>query len=153
MLLVFFASANHDEDQFRDAERFDIDREGAGHVAFGHGIHFCLGASLARLEARVAFETLFSRCRNLKLAGGSVPMLDSLVLRGPKSLPLSVSLMCSSRLSSSRATPAAPPSAETVCERIGYSFETIPTETFGEASQAAMAARRPAPPPPTRMTS
>jgi len=90
VLLVFFASANHDEEQFRDAERFDIDRETTGHVAFGHGIHFCLGASLARLEARVAFEELFSRCRSLELAAGSVPMLDSLVLRGPKSLPLRV---------------------------------------------------------------
>jgi len=90
VLLVFFASANHDEEQFRDAERFDIDRETPGHVAFGHGLHFCLGASLARLEARVAFEELFSRCRSLELAAGSVPMLDSLVLRGPKSLPLRV---------------------------------------------------------------
>lgn len=90
MLLVFFASANHDEDQFRDAERFDISREPAGHVAFGHGIHFCLGASLARLEARVAFETLFSRCRKIELAVGAVPMLDSVVLRGPRSLPLRV---------------------------------------------------------------
>ena len=51
---------------------------------------FVLGASLARLEARVAFETLFSRCQKLELAADSIPMLDSAVLRGPKSIPLRV---------------------------------------------------------------
>lgn len=89
-LLVFFAAANHDENQFPGAERFDIEHPAPGHVAFGHGIHYCLGASLARLEGKVAFETLLSRCRKLELAGDSIPMLDSLVLRGPKSLRLRV---------------------------------------------------------------
>ena len=89
-LLVFYAAANHDEEQFPDAERFDIDRSTQDHVAFSHGIHYCLGASLARLEARIAFETLFSRCRKLELAGDSIAMLDSSVLRGPKSVPLRV---------------------------------------------------------------
>lgn len=89
-LLVFFASANHDDRQFPDAERFDIERPAPGHVAFGHGIHYCLGASLARLEGRVAFETLLQRCRKMELAADSIPMLDSLVLRGPKSLRLRV---------------------------------------------------------------
>lgn len=91
-LLVFYAAANHDESQFPDPERFDIQRANKDHVAFSHGIHFCLGASLARLEARVAFETLFARCRNLELAADSIPMLDSAVLRGPKSVPLRVEL-------------------------------------------------------------
>ena len=89
-LLVFYAAANHDEDQFPNGENFDIDRSTQEHVAFSHGIHYCLGASLARLEARVAFETLFSRCRKLELAADSIPMLDSSVLRGPKSIPLNV---------------------------------------------------------------
>jgi cytochrome P450 len=89
-LLVFFASASRDEEQFPGAESFDIDRPAPGHVAFGHGIHYCLGASLARLEARVAFGELFARCRKLELAADTIPMLDSLVLRGPKSLPLRV---------------------------------------------------------------
>lgn len=87
-VMVLFASANHDEHQFLEPERFDMRRDPRGHVAFGHGIHFCLGASLARLEARVAFETLFSRCQGFRLDGDEIPMIDSMLLRGPRSLPL-----------------------------------------------------------------
>lgn len=87
-LMVLFASANRDEKRFPDPDRFDVHRRPLGHVAFGHGIHFCLGAALARLEGRIAFETLLAHCRDLRLEGDTVPMLDSLALRGPKSLPL-----------------------------------------------------------------
>jgi len=87
-LMVLFASANRDERQFPEPDVFDIHRRPQGHVAFGHGIHFCLGASLARLEARIAFATLLARCRNLRLEIEEVPMLDSMALRGPKALPL-----------------------------------------------------------------
>ena len=87
-LMVLFASANRDSDQFPDGDRFDIHRNPQGHVAFGHGIHFCLGASLARLEARIAFETLLSRCKNIELNADQIPMVDSMALRGPKSLPI-----------------------------------------------------------------
>jgi cytochrome P450 len=86
--MLLFASGNRDEKQFSEADRFDIHRQPQGHLAFGHGIHFCLGASLARLEARVALETLLLRCRNLRLDGDRIPMLDSIALRGPRSLPL-----------------------------------------------------------------
>ncbi len=92
-LLVFYAAANRDNEQFPNADRFDIDRSTQEHVAFSHGIHYCLGASLARLEARVAFETLFSRLRNFELAADSIQMVDSAVLRGPKSIPLRVELI------------------------------------------------------------
>ncbi len=87
-LMVLFASANRDERQFPYPDRFDIHRDTQGHLAFGHGIHFCLGAALARLEARIAFETLFSKCACLRREGDEIAMIDSMLLRGPKSLPL-----------------------------------------------------------------
>jgi len=87
-IMTLFASANRDEEQFRDASTFDIHRKPQGHLAFGHGIHFCLGASLARVEAQVALEILLSRCRNLELLTEEIPVLDSLALRGPKSVPI-----------------------------------------------------------------
>jgi cytochrome P450 len=88
-LILMFAAANRDESRFPDPDRFDIHRHPEGHLAFGHGIHFCLGASLARLEARVAFEALFERCREIRLADDEIPFVDSWVVRGPKRLRLS----------------------------------------------------------------
>jgi cytochrome P450 len=64
-------SANRDPDQFPDPERFDILRTPNRHLAFGMGSHFCLGASLARTEARIAFTRLFERLPNLRLASAS----------------------------------------------------------------------------------
>ena len=60
-VLLVWAAANLDEREFPDPERFDVERSIKRHLALGHGIHFCLGASLARLEARIAFEELLSR--------------------------------------------------------------------------------------------
>ena len=60
-VMLLFGSANRDERQFEHPERFDVTRKITQHLAFGFGTHFCLGASLARLEARVAFEELLSR--------------------------------------------------------------------------------------------
>ena len=59
--MVFYAAANHDEAKFPDAESFDIDRTGNDHVAFSHGIHYCLGSAVARLEARIALEEMLAR--------------------------------------------------------------------------------------------
>ena len=87
-LMTYFGSANRDTQQFPDASKFDIHRKPQGHLAFGHGIHFCLGASLARLEAQIALEALLSRCRNLELQTEDIPVLDSLALRGPKSISI-----------------------------------------------------------------
>jgi cytochrome P450 len=67
-VLVVFASANHDEDHFADPGSFDLHRTSkVGHMGFGHGIHSCVGAGLARLEGRVVLETLASRLPNLRL--------------------------------------------------------------------------------------
>ena len=60
-LLVSFGAANHDDRVFDDPDRFDVARASAPHLALGQGAHFCMGASLARLEARVAFEELLER--------------------------------------------------------------------------------------------
>ena len=87
-IMPLFASANRDEQQFADADRFDIARNAQGHLAFGFGIHFCLGASLARLEARVALETLFSELPELERVEAETESVDSFLVRGPKRLLL-----------------------------------------------------------------
>lgn len=69
-VLLCWGAANLDEREFPDAERFDITRRAKRHLGFGHGPHYCLGASLARLEARVAFEELLVAMPEYRLAGG-----------------------------------------------------------------------------------
>jgi cytochrome P450 family 130 len=66
-VLLVWAAANLDEREFEEPERFDVTRKISRHLSFGHGVHFCLGASLARLEARIAFEELFARRPELAL--------------------------------------------------------------------------------------
>jgi cytochrome P450 len=66
-VLLVWAAANLDEREFELPERFDVTRSITRHLAFGHGIHFCLGASLARLEAQIAFDTLLERHPNYTL--------------------------------------------------------------------------------------
>ena len=62
-------SANRDESVFKDAMSFDVARDPNPHLGFGHGLHFCLGANLARLEIRVLYEELLSRFRTIESAG------------------------------------------------------------------------------------
>lgn len=68
-VLLVWAAANRDEREFEAPERFDVTRKVTRHLAFGHGIHFCLGASLARVEARVAFEELLARHPDYRVVG------------------------------------------------------------------------------------
>jgi cytochrome P450 len=76
-LMVHFGSANRDERAFAGADRLDPDRpELARHVAFGKGIHFCIGAPLARLELRIALPLLVERLPGLRLAGGATPVYE-----------------------------------------------------------------------------
>jgi cytochrome P450 len=81
-----YASANRDERAFAAADRFDIDRADPRHLAFGHGIHFCLGAALARLEGRVALEELLARHPRYGVTG--LDRLPSAYIRGFAALPL-----------------------------------------------------------------
>lgn len=87
-LFAFMNSANRDPDAFADPERFDIGREPNAHLTFGHGIHFCLGAPLARLEAQIAATRLAERLPDIRLSGGDPEWHDSLILRGVKRLPV-----------------------------------------------------------------
>jgi cytochrome P450 len=82
-------SANRDEGMFPLAGVFDPERRPTDHLAFGHGVHYCLGAALARIEARVVFEELLGRARTIEPAGRA-ERVDSLVFRGPSQLPLAV---------------------------------------------------------------
>ena len=91
-VLISLAAANRDRDHFDAADTLDVRREHARHLAFGYGIHFCLGAPLARMEAQVAFSSLLNRFPELRLA---VPFDelrwghgDGLVLRGLTALPV-----------------------------------------------------------------
>ena len=67
LVLLVYGSANRDEAQFTDADQFDIKRSPNRHIAFGHGVHFCVGAPLARLEGSIAFEVLSQRLPHLRL--------------------------------------------------------------------------------------
>ena len=85
---VLIASANRDERRFPEPDRFDIARKPQGHLGFGFGQHFCLGASLARLEARVALEALAPRLAALRKRDPQPPRLESFLVRGPAQLVL-----------------------------------------------------------------
>ncbi len=89
-LLLLMASANRDEAHFPDPDRFDLERPGPQNLPFGHGVHFCLGAQLARMEARLALEALVSRFTRVTLGAESARWNISLVMRGPTLLPLAV---------------------------------------------------------------
>lgn len=68
LVLPLIGSANRDPQHFPEPDRFDVTRNPNAHLAFGHGVHFCIGAALARLEARVALPDLYSRLRKLEVA-------------------------------------------------------------------------------------
>jgi cholest-4-en-3-one 26-monooxygenase len=87
-VLMLYASANRDERQFGPtADRFDIGRDPNHHVAFGFGAHFCIGATLARIEARVLLEELLDRFETVEPAG-NVTRSSSAVIAGVKRAPL-----------------------------------------------------------------
>ncbi len=90
VVIAMIGSANHDESQFPDPEKFDITREPNKHLSFGQGVHFCIGAPLARLEGQIALTALFRRFPNLRLAQepDSLRWRRSLIVRGLEELPV-----------------------------------------------------------------
>jgi len=88
IVFAMVGAANRDPLVFRDPNRFDILREENRHIAFGFGIHFCLGAPLARLEAPLALDAIFRRFPGLHLATATIEWKPTAALRGLKSLPV-----------------------------------------------------------------
>ena len=87
-LFLMINAANRDPRQFDDPDRLDVAREPNRHVAFGAGIHFCVGAPLARLEAQIAVPALLTALSDLALGSAQLDWLDSLVFRGVRSMPV-----------------------------------------------------------------
>ncbi len=87
-VLLLLGAANRDPNHFADPEELDIGREDTSHIAFGRGLHHCLGAPLARLEAAATLQALLARFSRIELAGDRPRFKDHIVLRGLESLPV-----------------------------------------------------------------
>jgi len=89
-VLVSLAGSDRDPARFPQPDRFDIRRDTRGHLAFGHGIHFCIGAPLARMEGRIAVRTLLERCPGLAADPDAAPYdwLPGTLIRGVRRLPV-----------------------------------------------------------------
>ncbi len=85
-VLLLIGAANHDPSHFPDPGHLDIGRDDRSHIAFGRGIHHCLGAPLARVEATIAFEGLLERFDHIQLASPKPVFKDHVVLRGMREL-------------------------------------------------------------------
>ena len=88
MVMPFIGAADRDPSQFPDPDRLDLGRADNRHIAFGWGIHFCLGAPLARVEGQIAIDTLVRRLPGLALVDAEPEHRQSLTLRGLKALPV-----------------------------------------------------------------
>jgi cytochrome P450 len=89
-VVTLLAAGNRDPERFPDPDRLDIGRDDNQHLTFSHGIHYCLGAALARLEGQVVFDTLAASYPSLHLAvdPDEVEYREHFVLRGLKALPV-----------------------------------------------------------------
>ena len=87
-LILMYPSANRDPRVFDDPDRFDVRRDPNPQIAFGFGPHFCMGASLARIELKVMFSELLQRLPDLHLAGDPLPRRNSNFISGPEAMPV-----------------------------------------------------------------
>jgi cytochrome P450 len=85
-VIVMLGAANRDPEVFGEPDRFDLTRDPNPHVAFGHGMHFCLGAALARAEMETVLPRLFDRFGPMRLAEDTVEWQPTLDFRGPTRL-------------------------------------------------------------------
>jgi cytochrome P450 len=92
-IMLLLGAANHDPEVFHAPEQFDITRREASHLSFGRGVHHCLGAPLARTEARLAFTGFLERFSDIRLLTEHPPFKDNVVLRGLRSLPIGATLV------------------------------------------------------------
>jgi len=88
VVLPFLSAADRDPNRFPGPATLDIGRDSTGHLGFGHGVHHCLGAPLARLEAQIAFTALLTRLDGLELGPGDPSWRHSYALHSLKSLPV-----------------------------------------------------------------
>lgn len=88
ILVFLFGAANRDPEVFSEPDRFDITRKKNTHLTFGYGLHHCIGASTARMEADIAFSTLLQRTHNIRLLNNNPQWRDVFRFRGLKSLPI-----------------------------------------------------------------
>ena len=89
-VILSISGANRDPARFPDPDRFDIDRPNNEPLAFGGGIHYCLGAALARAEARIVFGTLLARYPKLELAEQTIQWRETWIFRGPVTLQVAL---------------------------------------------------------------
>jgi cytochrome P450 len=87
-VLLLTGSAGRDERQYPDADRFDVRREFSTHLSFGYGVHFCLGAALARLESRIALEETLRRFPEWEVDHERAVRLHTSTVRGYSSVPI-----------------------------------------------------------------
>jgi cytochrome P450 len=129
MVLVALAAADRDPARFAAPDAFDIRRDARGHLAFGHGLHYCMGAPLARMEARIVLRALLERCPELALDTDPARLswLPGLLIRGVRHLPV-------------RFTPADAAGPERAAEGTAPGGRAVPPARAAEdAAQAARA--------------
>ena len=106
-MVLLIGGANRDPEQFNDPETLDVTREGANNISFGRGIHHCLGAPLARLEGRIAFEVLLERFDKIDFGARAPVYKPNTVLRGLREFGIRVHHRSSRSFAGAEPEPAA----------------------------------------------